>query len=88
MTADRLAINRASTAKIHAEGQGIWRLGLYPPNVVPHPEDRGLWTAVSSIVTNIDTRPTQCLPARRYSAATIFPRSRRCAPTCRKRATK
>ena len=30
MTDDRLAINRAGITAIHAEGQGVWRLGLHP----------------------------------------------------------
>jgi hypothetical protein len=73
MTDDRLAINRAGLEAIHAEGQGVWRLGLYPHAVIAgiavaakdHPTAAALMSSIEVYTQGMHDRattdPVQCL---------------------------
>ena len=73
MTDDRLAINRAGLEAIHAEGQGVWRLGLYPRAVIAgiamaareHPTAAALMSSIEVYTQGMHDRattdPVQCL---------------------------
>ena len=73
MTADRLANNQAGLTAIHAEGQGVWRLGLYPRAVIvgiaaaarEHPAAAALMSSIEVYTQGMHDRaptdPVQCL---------------------------
>jgi hypothetical protein len=73
MTDDRLANNKAGLTAIHAEGQGVWRLGLYPRAVIAdiaaaateHPTAAALMSSIEVYTQDMHDRaatdPVQCL---------------------------
>ena len=73
MTDDRLATNRAGLAAIHAAGQGVWRLGLYPSAMTMDLTDPDLVAAIAAFVSDVAKRPTQCLLCNTTFSATDIP---------------
>ena len=73
MTEDRLANNQAGLTAIHAEGQGVWRLGLYPRAVIAgiaaaakeHPTAAALMSSIEAYTQGMHDRapadPVRCL---------------------------
>jgi hypothetical protein len=73
MIDDRLANNQAGLTAIHAEGQGVWRLGLYPRAVIAgiaaaakeHPTAAALMSSIETYTQGMHDRaptdPVRCL---------------------------
>jgi hypothetical protein len=73
MTDDRLANTQAGVDRLHAEGQGVWRLGLYPRAVIAdiaaaateHPTAAALLSSIEAFTQGIldraATEPLRCL---------------------------
>jgi hypothetical protein len=73
VTDDRLANTQAGLTALHAEGQGVWRLGLYPRAVIAdiavaakeHPTAAALMSSIEAYTQSMHDRaatdPLRCL---------------------------